>query len=103
MTETLRDEWLRWFVWKTNFDTTFPTYQPCYVIPFSSDLDETLKNGVNLGYEQLTTLEQLRVIFPSDLPQNPASSGKYQYVMNITSFNYAMLECNAGVPRVVFT
>jgi hypothetical protein len=103
MTETLRDEWLRWKVWRECFDTKFAQYKPTYVLPFSSDLEETLKNGVNLGYEQLTTLEQLRVIFPSSLPENPASSGKYQYVMTITSFNYAMLECNAGVPRVVFT
>jgi len=103
MTETLRDEWLRWKVWGSAFDTKFAQYVPTYVLPFSSDLEETVKNGVNLGYEQLTTLEQLRVIFPASLPQNPAESGKYQYVMTITSFNYAMLECNAGVPRVVFT
>jgi hypothetical protein len=101
MTETLRDDWLRWFVWTQNFDSTFGSVVPTYLIPFSSDVAETMKNGVNLGYEQLTTLEQLKFITPASLPSS--GGGLYQYFINITSLNYAMLECNAGVPRVVFT
>lgn len=103
MTETLRDEWLRWKVWSECFGNRYAQYIPVYVIPFSSDLQETLRNGVNLGYEQLTTLEQLRVQFDTRLAVNPSGGTAYQYNLNITSFNYAMLECNAGVPRVVFT
>ena len=101
MTETLRDDWLRWFVWGQNFNSNFGSVKPTYLIPFSSDVGETMKNGVNLGYEQLTTLEQLKFITPSNLPYS--SGSLYQYYINITSLNYAMLECNAGVPRVVFT
>ena len=101
MTETLRDDWLRWFVWGQNFNSNFGSKVATYLIPFSSDVGETMKNGVNLGYEQLTTLEQLKFITPSNLPYS--SGSLYQYYINITSLNYAMLECNAGVPRVVFT
>ena len=101
MTETLRDDWLRWWVWTSNFDSTFGSVIPTYLIPFSSDVAETMKNGVNLGYEQMTTLEQLKFITPASLPYS--SGSVYQYYLNITSLNYAMLECNAGVPRVVFT
>jgi len=101
MTETLRDDWLRWWVWTQNFDSAFGSVIPTYLVPFSSDVAETMKNGVNLGYEQLTTLEQLKFITPSTLPYS--SGSVYQYYLNITSLNYAMLECNAGVPRVVFT
>lgn len=107
MTETLRDDWLRWFVWGQNFNSNFGSVKPTYLIPFSSDVGETMKNGVNLGYEQLTTLEQLKFITPSNLAPTSGSvlgnNALYQYYINITSLNYAMLECNAGVPRVVFT
>lgn len=103
MTETLRSEWLRWNVWNHHFYGNFAQYVPVYVIPFSSDLGETLKNGVNLGYEQLTTLEQLIWETTGSVPDTSTSSGTKAYSLNITSFNYAMLECQAGVPRVVFT
>jgi hypothetical protein len=99
MTETLPDDWLRVAVWKKNFDSVFCKFQPTYIIPFSSDLSETVKNGVNLGYEQLTTLEQLNLITSSSLGNNGGSG----WILNLTSINYAMLECNSGVPRVVFT
>jgi len=102
MTETLRDDWMRWFVWQQNFNSEWSSKIPTYLIPFSSDVAETMKNAVNLGYEQLTTLEQLKFQVPASIPASP-SAGLYQYQINITSLNYAMLECNAGVPRVVFT
>lgn len=102
MTETLRSEYLRDVVFSQHFDGNFAKYIPLYFIPFSSDLGETLKNGVNLGYEQLTTLEQL-IWTTKSVPDTSTTENTKSYNLAITSFNYALLECSAGVPRVVFT
>jgi hypothetical protein len=93
MTEVLPDVVLRRFVFPKHISSDYGTYKQQYIMPFSSDFGETIRNGVNLGYSQLTTLEQLSL--------RPVSSGSV--MLTIYAYNYATLGCNGGVPQITYT
>lgn len=93
MTEVLPDVVLRRFVFPKHISSDYGTYKQQYILPFSSDFGETVRNGVNLGYSQLTTLEQLAV--------RPVSGGTV--MLTVYAYNYATLASNGGVPQVSYT
>jgi len=93
MTEVLPDTVLRRFIFPKHISSDYGTYKQQYLLPFSSDFGETVRNGVNLGYSQLTTLEQLVL--------TPVSSG--QVMLTVYAYNYATLSCNGGVPQITYT
>jgi len=93
MTEVLPDTVLRRFVFPKHISSDYSVYKQQYIFPFSSDFGETVRNGVNLGYAQLTTLEQLSI--------TPIGAGSV--MLTIYAYNYATLSCNGGVPQITYT
>jgi hypothetical protein len=93
MTEVLPDRVLRRFIFPKHISSDYSVYKQQYIFPFSSDFGETVRNGVNLGYAQLTTLEQLSV--------TPIAGGSC--MLTIYAYNYATLSCNGGVPQITYT
>lgn len=93
MTEVLPDVVLRKFIFPRHISSDYTTYRQQYLMPFSSDFGETNRNAVNLGYNQMTTLEQLAII--------PTGNGSV--MLTIYAYNYATLSCNGGVPQITYT
>jgi len=93
MTEVLPDVVLRRFIFPKHISSDYSVYKQQYIFPFSSDFGETVRNGVNLGYAQLTTLEQLSI--------TPIAGGSC--MLTIYAYNYATLSCNGGVPQITYT
>jgi len=93
MTEVLPDVVLRRFIFPKHISSDYSVYKQQYIFPFSSDFGETVRNGVNLGYAQLTTLEQLSI--------TPVGDGSV--MLTIYAYNYATLSCNGGVPQITYT
>jgi hypothetical protein len=93
MTEVLPDTVLRRFIFPKHISSDYSVYKQQYIFPFSSDFGETVRNGVNLGYAQLTTLEQLSI--------TPIGAGNV--MLTIYAYNYATLSCNGGVPQITYT
>lgn len=93
MTEVLPDTVIRRFIFPKHISSDYAVYKQQYILPFSSDFGETVRNAVNLGYSQLTTLEQLAV--------RPVSNGNV--MLTIYAYNYATLSCNGGVPQITYT
>jgi hypothetical protein len=97
ITEVLPDQILRRFVFPRHIASDYTVYWPQYIIPFSSDFGETVRNAVNLGYNQMTTLEQLRFTGGAEL------QAATDVMLQVYSYDYATLSCNGGVPQVSYT
>ena len=105
LTEILPDTIFRRFIFPKHIASDYGTYQAQYLMAFSSDFGETAKNAVNLGYLQLTTLEQL-VITPApayNYNNGDAEANWSNVMLNIHSYSYAALNCTGGVPSVTYT
>jgi hypothetical protein len=108
LSEILPDTIFRRFIFPKHIASDYTTYQPQYILPFSSDFGETAKNAVNLGYMQLTTLEQLVItpapaFYPYSGDSISASVGWSNVMLNIHAYNYAAINCTGGVPAVTYT
>lgn len=107
LSEVIPDTIFRRFVFPKHIASDYGTYQPQYLLPFSSDFGETAKNAVNLGYMQLTTLEQLVITAASSYDYytlEPKELDNWTNVMlNIHAYNYAAINCTGGVPAVTYT
>jgi hypothetical protein len=109
LSEVIPDTIFRRFIFPKHIASDYGTYQAQYLIPFSSDFGETAKNAVNLGYMQLTTLEQLVMVAAPpyniwDESQTGISNSQWTNVMlNIHAYNYAAINCTGGVPAVTYT
>lgn len=105
LSEVIPDTIFRRFIFPKHIASDYGTYQAQYLLPFSSDFGETAKNAVNLGYMQLTTLEQLVItaapaynLWTQDSEQNWLN-----VMLNIHAYNYAAINCTGGVPAVTYT
>ena len=105
LSEVIPDTIFRRFIFPKHIASDYGTYQAQYLLPFSSDFGETAKNAVNLGYMQLTTLEQLVITSaPAYNIYTEASEANWVNVMlNIHAYNYAAINCTGGVPAVTYT
>jgi hypothetical protein len=105
LSEVIPDALFRRFIFPKHIASDYGTYQPQYLLPFSSDFGETAKNAVNLGYMQLTTLEQLVITAaPAYEIWSQTQIGNWSNVMlNIHAYNYAAINCTGGVPAVTYT
>lgn len=111
LSEVIPDTLFRRFIFPKHIASDYGTYQAQYLLPFSSDFGETAKNAVNLGYMQLTTLEQLVItaaptynIWDWTYEQSGLSTSSWLNVMlNIHAYNYAAINCTGGVPAVTYT
>jgi len=103
LTEVLPDSYLRRFVTPRHLNTQYPVFRYQYLLPFSSDFGETVRNATNLGYDQLTTLEQLQVAFPKTTDPVPFPANSLNAMVTIYSYDYAALACLGGVGSVQFT
>ena len=105
LSEVIPDTIFRRFIFPKHIASDYGTYQAQYLLPFSSDFGETAKNAVNLGYMQLTTLEQLVITAaPSYNLWTEATEANWTNVMlNIHAYNYAAINCTGGVPAVTYT
>jgi hypothetical protein len=105
LSEVIPDTIFRRFIFPKHIASDYGTYQAQYLLPFSSDFGETAKNAVNLGYMQLTTLEQLVITAaPAYNIWTEAPEGTWTNVMlNIHAYNYAAINCTGGVPAVTYT
>lgn len=99
ITEVQPDALNRRFVFPRHIASDYSVYREQYLVPFSSDFGETVRNAVNLGYNQMTTLEQLQFILTA---AGQATAGA-NCMINIYSYDYATLACNGGVPQVSYT
>jgi len=90
MTETLQEEFIRSFIIPNQISTDFAHYKNLYLIPFSSSFGTSLKFGKQLGAEQLTTNEQIKINVGANSYSNTA---KKVYVV---SYNYHFLVCKGG-------
>ena len=113
LTEVIPDVISRRFIFNKHIASDYSVYQAQYILPFSSDFGETVKNGVVLGYLQLTTLEQLVITgaaaynyYSARQPAgfgSGASLGWTNVMLNIHAYNYAAINCTGGVPGVTYT
>ena len=105
LSEVIPDTIFRRFIFPKHIASDYGTYQAQYLLPFSSDFGETAKNAVNLGYMQLTTLEQLVITAaPSyNLWTEDAVDNWLNVMLNIHAYNYAAINCTGGVPAVTYT
>jgi len=100
ITEVQPDRLMRRFVFPRHIASDYTVYREQYLTPFSSDFGETVRNAVNLGYNQMTTLEQYQ--FTID-PATTSALNASGAMINIHSYDYATLSCNGGVPQVSYT
>jgi hypothetical protein len=105
LSEVIPDALFRRFIFPKHIASDYGTYQPQYLLPFSSDFGETAKNAVNLGYMQLTTLEQLVITgAPAyDVWSQVEIANWTNVMLNIHAYNYAAINCTGGVPAVTYT
>ena len=108
LSEVIPDTIFRRFVFPKHIASDYGTYQAQYLLPFSSDFGETAKNAVNLGYMQLTTLEQLVITAAASYDYwteaaTNQQTGWQNVMLNIHAYNYAAINCTGGVPAVTYT
>jgi hypothetical protein len=105
LSEVIPDTIFRRFIFPKHIASDYGTYQAQYLMPFSSDFGETAKNAVNLGYMQLTTLEQLVITAARayNIYTEAVEDNWLNVMLNIHAYNYAAINCTGGVPAVTYT
>jgi hypothetical protein len=93
VSEVLRSEFNRAFVWSDSVDSAFTAAganNNLNILPFSTRFQQTAANGCDYGYYPMSTLEKL-IVRPSDISGNVGAK-----TLNVVSYSYGHIVCDNG-------
>jgi hypothetical protein len=102
ISEVLRTDFNRPFIWSDNIDSAFTASSGANnnvsLIPFSTNFQTTATNGCEFGSYPMTTLEKL-IVRPSDASTNFVGNK----TLNVVSYSYGHVVCDKGKHTVHMT